>query len=122
MKRAFTTATGLNVRTGAGTSYSVLSSRGNKVVLEKGTVVNIISSKGSWHYVSFKFDNKDLKGYVSSDYVTTLGINSKGAYGIDVSQYQGTINWRQVKASGIDFAIIRATKYSSNGEKGTKQD
>ena len=120
VKIAFTTATGLNVRTGAGTSYSVLSSRGNKVVLEKGTVVNIISSKGSWHYVSFKFDNKDLKGYVSSDYVTTLGINSKGAYGIDVSQYQGTINWRQVKASGIDFAIIRATKYSSNGEKGTK--
>lgn len=27
--------------------------------------------------------------------------------GIDVSKYQGTINWEQVKASGIDFAMIR---------------
>lgn len=28
--------------------------------------------------------------------------------GIDVSQWQGTINWEKVKADGIDFAIIRA--------------
>lgn len=27
--------------------------------------------------------------------------------GIDVSKYQGTIDWRQVAASGIDFAIVR---------------
>lgn len=27
--------------------------------------------------------------------------------GIDVSQWQGVIDWEQVKASGIDFAIIR---------------
>lgn len=27
--------------------------------------------------------------------------------GIDVSVYQGTINWQKVKASGIDFAMIR---------------
>ena len=29
------------------------------------------------------------------------------AYGIDVSSWQGNINWTQVKASGIDFAILR---------------
>lgn len=28
-------------------------------------------------------------------------------YGIDVSKYQGTIDWAQVAASGIDFAMIR---------------
>lgn len=28
--------------------------------------------------------------------------------GIDVSKHQGTVNWQKVKASGIDFAIIRA--------------
>ena len=28
-------------------------------------------------------------------------------YGIDVSYYQGNIDWNKVKASGIDFAIIR---------------
>lgn len=33
------------------------------------------------------------------------GVKSKG---IDVSSWQGNINWAQVKASGVDFAIIRA--------------
>jgi GH25 family lysozyme M1 (1,4-beta-N-acetylmuramidase) len=30
--------------------------------------------------------------------------------GIDVSTYQGSINWSAVKASGIDFAIVKATQ------------
>ncbi len=30
--------------------------------------------------------------------------------GIDVSTYQGTINWSAVKADGIDFAIVKATQ------------
>lgn len=30
--------------------------------------------------------------------------------GIDVSTYQGDINWAKVKAAGIDFAIIKATQ------------
>lgn len=28
--------------------------------------------------------------------------------GIDVSKYQGNIDWKKVKVSGITFAIIRA--------------
>jgi lysozyme len=31
------------------------------------------------------------------------------ARGIDVSQYQGAIDWQAVKASGVEFAFIRAT-------------
>ncbi|MBE5935451.1 MAG: hypothetical protein E7262_06625 [Lachnospiraceae bacterium] len=116
---ASTTASGLNVRTGAGTNYSVLMSGSDKVVLPRNTLINIVSTKGDWYYVSFVFKGKALKGYVSSDYVRVMGVNAKGAYGIDVSQYQGTINWSQVKASGINYAIIRATKYASNGENGT---
>lgn len=43
-----------------------------------------------------------------------------GTYGIDVSQWQGNIDWNKVKASGVDYAIIRATtKSTSNGENGT---
>ena len=30
--------------------------------------------------------------------------------GIDVSTYQGNINWSAVKASGLDFAIVKATQ------------
>ncbi len=33
--------------------------------------------------------------------------NSSGSRGIDVSKWQGSINWAAVKAAGIDFAIIR---------------
>jgi GH25 family lysozyme M1 (1,4-beta-N-acetylmuramidase) len=36
-------------------------------------------------------------------------------YGIDVSKWQGTINWEKVKNSGVDFAIIRAGYTSSSG-------
>ncbi len=31
-------------------------------------------------------------------------------YGIDVSSYQGNVNWSQVKANGISFAFIKATE------------
>jgi len=37
-------------------------------------------------------------------------------HGIDVSKYQGRIDWRQVKQAGIDFAFIKAT------EGGDRQD
>ena len=39
-----------------------------------------------------------------------VGLMSKG---IDVSAHQGNINWDAVKASGIDFAIIRIS-YGQN--------
>lgn len=34
--------------------------------------------------------------------------NTSECIGIDVSRYQGTIDWKQVAAAGIDFAMIRA--------------
>ena len=37
-------------------------------------------------------------------------------YGIDVSKYQGLIDWKAVKESGVDFAIIRAGTTAINGE------
>jgi GH25 family lysozyme M1 (1,4-beta-N-acetylmuramidase) len=30
--------------------------------------------------------------------------------GIDVSHYQGSINWNTVKANGVTFAFIKATE------------
>jgi GH25 family lysozyme M1 (1,4-beta-N-acetylmuramidase) len=38
--------------------------------------------------------------------------------GIDVSHHQGEINWEKVKASGIDFAILRIG-YRGYGQEGT---
>jgi len=34
-------------------------------------------------------------------------------YGIDVSAHQGNIDWAAVRASGVDFAVIRAVTWSS---------
>jgi lysozyme len=38
--------------------------------------------------------------------------NEANAQGIDVSHYQGVIDWAKVKATGISFAIIKATEGS----------
>lgn len=38
--------------------------------------------------------------------------------GVDVSKYNGTVNWNQVKAFGVDFAIVRVG-YRGYGASGT---
>ncbi|MCI8418095.1 MAG: hypothetical protein HFI33_11490 [Lachnospiraceae bacterium] len=40
-------------------------------------------------------------------YTFDTGGNRSGVIGIDVSKYQSSINWQQVKNAGIDFVIIR---------------
>ena len=37
--------------------------------------------------------------------------------GIDVSAYQGTIDWTKVKASGIQFAILKIIRKDLNRDK-----
>ena len=46
-----------------------------------------------------------------------------GAYkGIDVSEWQGKINWAQVKTAGVDFAILRCGRTSLEDEKPKRVD
>ncbi len=45
---------------------------------------------------------------VGDDGIRYVGTDRKALYGIDVSSHQGDIDWRKVKASGIDFVYIRA--------------
>lgn len=48
----------------------------------------------------------------------SLEIENKGVKtkGIDVSKWQGKIDWKKVKSSGIDFAIIRIGQRGENGK------
>jgi lysozyme len=39
-----------------------------------------------------------------------LGPRAYPVHGIDVARYQGDIDWRQVRASGVSFAFIKATE------------
>lgn len=40
----------------------------------------------------------------------TVGHHAHPVHGIDVSKYQGTIDWQQVRAAGVSFAFIKATE------------
>ena len=50
------------------------------------------------------YDRYDFQ-YNKDNYLVLQNVESYP--GVDVSAYQGDIDWQQVKASGIDFAIIR---------------
>lgn len=57
------TATSLNVRAGAGTSYDVLAT------ISQGTTVTILESANGWYKITCTADNKTISGYVSSTYI-----------------------------------------------------
>lgn len=54
----------------------------------------------------------------SGQYTTWPDMDGVIARGIDVSQFQGTIDWEKVKAAGVDYAIIRC----GYGDNYTSQD
>lgn len=71
-----------------------------------------VSSTATKH--NYNWDN--LVHYSSEkDYV--VGGSSRALKGIDVSKFQGNINWNSVKADGVDFAFIRLgyRGYGKNG-------
>ncbi len=55
-----------------------------------------------------KVTGKQIIGGVEYEFNSDGSLNNgSGILGIDVSKYQPSINWGSVKASGIDFVIIR---------------
>ena len=88
------TAENLNVRSGPSTSYSKLGT------LKNGENIEIYARSNGWYRIYYN----GQYAYVSSLYVS-LNVIEKG---IDVSKWNGTIDWNKVKGSGIDYAIIRA--------------
>jgi len=67
-------------------------------------------SKESEASVPFNvFDIYDAhQGYLADHPEYTAPSVDRECYGIDVSQWQGNVNWAEVKASGIDYVILRA--------------
>ncbi|WP_288219169.1 SH3 domain-containing protein, partial [uncultured Clostridium sp.] len=59
----------LNVRSGAGTSYSVIGS------LKNGATVEIVETSGSWYKIKYGSGY----GYVSKDYVTVSSSNNNSS-------------------------------------------
>lgn len=88
-----TTAT-LNARSGPSTSSEVIGQ------LSNGDSMEILEKDGSWYRILL--DNKTA--YVYSSYVKLSPVEK----GIDVSKWNGTIDWNLVKKAGYDYVIIRA--------------
>ena len=60
----------LNVRTGAGTSFSLLNDGGADVKLQRGSAVTVLEEvTGGWCRVSFTYNGAKKEGYVASMYL-----------------------------------------------------
>ena len=72
----------------------------------------------SWRY---KEGERILQKFRYIQYDTwPTNIDGTVAYGIDVSEHQGTIDWSKVKANGVDYAIVRCgygQDYESQDDK-----
>ena len=61
-------------------------------------------------------ENTEKSGEQGTEIEIKKAVIKEGcANGIDVSKWQGKINWKAVKAAGIDFAIIRIGFRGENG-------
>ncbi len=61
-----------------------------------------------------------IKG-ISVQFIVEATIHTAGAKGIDVSQYQGVIDWKSVANSGVKYAMIRIG-YRGYGTGGLAED
>jgi len=92
--------TSLRLRSEPGTNGAILDS------LPNGTVVYVTEVNGSWGKITYN----GKTGWISLEYTIfrgdTLPHTLKRKV-IDVSYYQGNINWNAVKADGVEAAILR---------------
>ena len=88
------TSSTLNVRSGPSTSNKIIG------ILNINETIEILGKSNDW----YKVDYNGKQGYVTSSYLKLNPIEK----GIDVSKLNGTIDWKSVKNSGIDYVIIRA--------------
>ena len=70
---------------------------------------NALAKKNEYNWDEYLKSDGEYYKYEDNTYKTKLGI--------DVSSYQGNINWEEVKKSGIEFAILRLG-YRGYGEAG----
>lgn len=97
--------------------------QGNAQVLD-GEVLKFVDAWGEWHEAEINPAVRKHDYNWSCLTNTEAGIQYTGderysiRKGIDVSEYQGDIDWGRVKAAGYDFAFLRIG-YRGYGEQGT---
>ena len=105
-----TTASFLNMRSEPNTNCTILA----KIPI--GTIVDILKFDGDWGYINYNGND----GWISMDYAVLYddshSDNSKYAVNwnvIDVSKWQGDIDWNKVASGNIEAVIMRiGVRYS----------
>ncbi|NER41813.1 SH3 domain-containing protein [Bacillus megaterium NBRC 15308 = ATCC 14581] len=88
------TASKLNVRSGAGTTYGIIGS------VVKGQALSVMSKSGSWYKINYN----GRMGYVSSDYVQASGTTTPPA---ESTTYTATASMLNVRSgAGTNYASI----------------
>ena len=87
--------------------YILTDGKSEMVKIEEGDVP--LSDGSGQPILNAKKNNYDLSNLYEDDLYRYYFKDDKRAskVGIDVSYYQGKIDWKKVKKSGVDFAIIR---------------
>ena len=73
--------------------------------------LNILGLPNGIHTIKIVNLTSDGKTVIQSREVSFKIVRLEKTWGIDVSQYQGNIDWNAVKNSDIDFAILRIGYY-----------
>lgn len=90
---------------------------------KEGRIANVQSNYNGWNVVNgqklYYVNGQFVKGWQTINgrkyYFSSSGI-LQSQFGIDVSSYQGIIDWEKAKKDGVEFAIIRIG-YGNNIEK-----
>lgn len=90
------------------TPNDVLSQTSDVTINEDDGTIEIMDSSGVTTIPKYNIpiSTYDSNGFVISDGIIDYTLSTT-AMGIDVSSYQGEIDWAAVKEAGVDFAIIR---------------
>lgn len=100
IKYVATQSANLNVRSGAGTNYSTITS------LAKGTKVNVIEVQGDWNKI-----NSPVSGWVNSSYLSSSIVNNTSSnYNVKVTAKSG-LNIRAGASTG--YRILGCYKYGT---------
>lgn len=95
---------------------------GMKIVTIEGNTS--VTSDDNGGAVMERTRSSNIVGYGRPAYDNNTPVDPENdyKYGVDVSEYQGNIDWDAVKASGISFACMRSTKKNGSVDKMFEQN
>jgi len=74
--------------------------------------LSYLRAQANYHHMGYSLTPRAAASVSKSAVPLLQGASSDPVYGLDVSSYQGDVNWSAVKSHGAGFAYIKATEGS----------